>query len=55
VLYDAMHVGGQTGFSSTVFLTNIFLMPENEDAFLALPREVFDTADEMVAAGWRID
>jgi hypothetical protein len=55
VLYDAMHWTGRTGFSSTVFRTNYFLMPKDEDAFLSLPREVFDTADEMAAAGWRVD
>ncbi len=55
VLYDALHATGRTGYSSTVFRTNIFLMPENEEEFLALPREVFDTADEMAAAGWCVD
>jgi hypothetical protein len=55
VLYDAMNKTGRTGYSSTVFRTNIFLMPENEDEFLALPREVFDTREEMAEAGWRID
>ena len=55
VLYDAMHRTGRTGFSSTVFLTNIFLMPQNEAEFLALPKEVFDCAEEMAEAGWRVD
>jgi hypothetical protein len=55
VLYDAMHSTGRTGFSSTVFRTNYFLMPKDEDEFLSLPREIFDTADEMAAAGWRVD
>jgi hypothetical protein len=55
VLYDVMHRTGRTGFSSTVFLTNIFLMPQNETEFLALPKEVFDYAEEMAEAGWRVD
>lgn len=55
VLYDALHPTGRTGYSSAVFRTNIFLMPENEDEFLALPREVFDTAEKMAQAGWCVD
>ena len=55
VLYDAMHLTGRTGFSSTVFLCNIFLMPQTEAELLALPKEVFDTSDEMAEAGWRVD
>ena len=31
-----------TGYSATVFLTNLFLMPKQLDEFLALPKEVFD-------------
>jgi hypothetical protein len=30
-------------------------MPKDEDEFLSLPREIFDTADEMAAAGWQVD
>ncbi len=55
VLYDALHRSGITGFSSTVFLTNLFLMPEDEDEFLALPKEIFDTSEEMAECGWRVD
>jgi hypothetical protein len=55
VLYDAVHATGLTGYSSTVFLCNLFLMPEKESELLALPKEVFDTPDEMAAAGWCVD
>jgi hypothetical protein len=55
VLYDCWTVARRGGFSATVFLTNIFAMPRTEEAFLALPKEVFDTAEEMAAAGWRVD
>jgi hypothetical protein len=55
VLFDAMHATGRTGFSSTVFLTNLFLMPETEAEFLALPKETFDSPEEMAAAGWVVD
>ncbi len=55
VLYDAVHRSGRTGYSSTVFLCNFFLMPSTEVEFLALPKEVFDTPEEMAAAGWVVD
>jgi len=54
VVFDA-RAAGLTGFSSTVFLTNVFALPSDLAAFLALPREVFDTSDELAAAGWRVD
>ena len=34
---------------------NLFLMPQTEAELLALPKEVFDTPDEMAAAGWCVD
>ena len=46
---------GPYGFSATVFLTNLFLLPKTLDEFLALPKEVFDTAEEVGAAGWVVD
>ena len=55
VLFDAVAAAGLTGFSATVFLTNLFTLPPTVDGLLALPREVFDTADEVIEAGWRID
>ena len=54
VVFDA-RAGGLTGYSSTVFLTNVFTLPDELASFLALPREAFDTADEVAAAGWRVD
>ena len=54
VAFDA-RAAGLTGYSATVFLTNLFLLPPSFDAFLALPKEVFDTAEEVAAAGWSVD
>jgi hypothetical protein len=54
VLYDCWTVAGRAGFSATVFLANVFLLPPTEEALLALPREVFDAAEDIAAAGWRI-
>jgi|SRR5579864_1068561 len=55
VLCDLFHVSGRSGFSATVFLGNLFLMPNTEAEILKLPREVYDNADEIYAAGWRVD
>jgi hypothetical protein len=55
VLYDFAHTSGRTGFQCTVFLCNLFLLPPTEDGLLALPREVFDTFEEVSAAGWAVD
>ena len=46
---------GLTGYSATVFKVNLFLVPRHLEALLALPREAFDTAEEVLAAGWRVD
>lgn len=54
VLYDALHATGRTGYSSSVMLANFFLLPETEAALLALPKETFDTPEEMAEAGWRV-
>ena len=53
--FDALGAAGLTGFSATVFMVNLFTLPRTLPEFLALPREVFDAAEELLAAGWRID
>jgi hypothetical protein len=55
VMFDAMGTCGLPGFSATVFLTNVFLLPRQLDEFLALPREMFDTREEVADAGWCVD
>jgi hypothetical protein len=55
LLYDALHVSGKTGFSAAVILSNFFLVPSDEAELLALPKETFDSPDEVFEAGWRID
>ena len=54
VVFDA-RAAGLAGYSSTVFLTNVFALPDDLTALLNLPREAFDAADEVAAAGWRVD
>jgi len=55
ILYDALHVSDTPGYSATVILSNLFLLPPTEQALLALPKETFDNPEEIYAAGWRID
>jgi hypothetical protein len=55
VLYDCWSVERRGGYRATVFLTNIFLLPRGEEAFLAMPKEVFDLPEEIADAGWRVD
>jgi hypothetical protein len=33
----------------------VFTLPPEFDAFLSLPKEVFDTAEELADARWRVD
>jgi hypothetical protein len=54
VVFDA-RAAGLTGFSSTVFACNIFLLPDSFEQFLALPHETFDSSDELASAGWSVD
>jgi hypothetical protein len=55
LLFDVWSIAGLTGFSSSVFLCNVFLLPPTIEALLASPRETFDTTDELLDAHWRID
>jgi hypothetical protein len=55
VLFDFMGTGGPCGYSATVFLTILYFVPVTLEEFLALPKEVFDTPEEMAAAGWVVD
>lgn len=55
VLYDARNASGKYGYSATVFLANLFLLPRTEEELFALPRCVYDTVDELADAGWVVD
>src|SRR5262245_40620086 len=55
LLFDALEVMGLTGHSATAFFGNLFELPATLDDFLALPKEVFDTPEDLAAAGWRVD
>lgn len=55
VLYDARNASCRYGYSTTVWLTNLLLLPEREEEFLALPRISYDTVDELADNGWCVD
>ena len=55
LIYDVFHVTGRTGRSATVYIANLFQIPSTEREFLALPNEVYDSAEEIFAGGWRVD
>lgn len=55
VLYDARHMSGTLGYSSTVFLHNLFALPPTEVLLLAGPKFVYDSFDEVLDDGWRVD
>lgn len=54
-VFDTLRCLGMTGYSATVFIGNIYTLPESLQGLLEQPKEVFDTAEELVAAGWRVD
>jgi hypothetical protein len=55
VLYDARGVSGTYGYTCTVFLKNIFILPKSEAKLLGGPRLAYDTFDELADAGWVVD
>jgi hypothetical protein len=55
LLYDARGVSSRTGYSATVFRCNLFCVPQDENSFLALPKEIHDTPEEVFESGWRVD
>jgi hypothetical protein len=57
VVYDALGHGGRTGYRATVFRINLFAVHAvaTVEEFLAWDRETFDTTDELLDAGWRVD
>lgn len=55
VVFDARGASGLTGYSSTVFVVNLFDLPPTLNEFLTLPREAFDSAEELADALWHVD
>jgi hypothetical protein len=55
VLYDASHHCQRYGYSATVFITNIFMLPQTQEELFSLPKFVYDTVEEMVHDGWSVD
>ena len=55
LMFDARGACGLTGYSAAVFAANLFALPPTVDALLALPRESFDSGEELLANGWVVD
>jgi hypothetical protein len=55
LLVDFRRMCGRLGYSATVFRTSLLSRPSTGAVLLALPREVYDTAEEVYDAGWRVD
>ena len=55
LLFDAKTLHDLPGYSATVFLCLLFLLPATLDEFLNLPKETFDLPEEVFAAGWQVD
>ena len=55
LLIDLVGLCGETGYSATVVLANLFDLPPTLPEFLARPRHVYDTADDVFDGGWRVD
>ncbi len=55
LLYDLKGAFGLLGYSATVWRCNVFLLPSTLEGFLALPKETYDTPEEIFDAGWRVD
>ena len=55
LMFDAMGTATRTGYSATVWDCNLFLLPPTFEEFLALPKEVHDSTEELINAGWRVD
>ena len=54
VVFDA-RTARLTGYIATVFFCNLVALPPDFESFFALPKEVFDGAEELAAAGWCVD
>jgi len=55
LLCDLLGMANKPGLRATVYFCNLFQLPERLDDFLELPKEVFDTPEEVFEAGWRVD
>jgi hypothetical protein len=55
VLFDARAALNLTGYSATVFRANLFQLPATLAALLDGPKEVFDSSEELLQAGWYVD
>lgn len=55
VLYDTRRARSLPGHEWTVFFSNVFTLPQTIERLLALPKEVYTSAEQIVNAGWVVD
>ena len=55
LLCDLEGLLGLAGYRCTVHRCNLFCLPPRLQELLDMPRETFDTFEELLAAGWRVD
>ena len=55
LLYDALGARNLAGYRCTVYLCNLFLLPQTLEELLAMKHETFDNFEELVNAGWTVD
>ena len=55
VLFDAMGSRSMPGFEHIVFLVNVYELPETLGRLLAMPKEVYTSAEQILDAGWVVD
>lgn len=55
ILYDAARDSEHMRLTSTVFIGNVFMLPQTLKQFLELPKLEFASLEEIVDAGWRVD
>jgi hypothetical protein len=55
LVFDALHAADLPGLSCTVYLSNLFMLPSTLEEFLQLPRETYDTPEEVADALWTVD
>ena len=53
IFYDQLSKKDSPAHDNTVYLANLLLLPPTEPEFLALPKEVFHSTEEVYEAGWR--
>jgi hypothetical protein len=55
LLFDARGALDLTGYGATVFQCCLYALPPSLDVLLGAPREVYDSAEEVLDHDWTVD